>query len=132
MSARDLLFRLVLRFYPAEFRDPFGGDMEAAYRHARADAAMRGRRGAVEFWIGVAADALVRAPGEHIRMTWHDIRYAARALRRTPIYTLVALATLTLGIGANTAIFSVVHAVALQSLPNRDPSQLVRIWERND
>jgi putative ABC transport system permease protein len=125
------LFRFVLRLYPQEFRDRFGDDMEAAYRQARADAAMRGRRGAMEFWIGVAADALVRAPGEHMRMTLHDIRYAARALWHTPIFTLVAMATLALGIGANTAIFSVVHAVALQPMPNRDSSSLVVIWEKN-
>ena len=132
MRFRDRVLRLVLWIYPADFRDRFGSDIAAAYREARMDAAMRGRRGVAEFWVGVAIDALVRAPGEHMRMMWHDVRYAARALRRTPVYTLVAIATLALGIGANTAIFSVVHAVALQPLPNRESNRLVRIWEKND
>ena len=76
MRRQARLFRFVLRLYPSDFRDRFGDDMEAAYREARMDAAMRGRRGLAEFWLGVAADALVRAPGEHMRMTLHDLRYA--------------------------------------------------------
>src|SRR5687767_2250321 len=126
MRHRERLLRLVLRLYPLEFRERFGGDMQAAYREARLDTAMRGRRGRWQFWTGVAGDALLRAPGEHMRMLLHDLRHSVRSLRRAPMFTLVAVATLALGIGANTAIFSVVHAVALQALPARDPDRLVR------
>jgi putative ABC transport system permease protein len=58
-----------------------------------------------------------------------DARYALRALRRTPIFTVVAISTLALGLGMNTAVFSIVHAVMLRDLPYPDPGRLVSLWE---
>jgi putative ABC transport system permease protein len=60
-----------------------------------------------------------------------DLRYALRQMRKNPLFTFVVVTTLGLGIGASTAIFSVVHAVLLAPLPYRDVDRLMMIWGRN-
>ena len=62
-----------------------------------------------------------------VETTMQDLRYGVRALRRSPAYSLVAMATLAIGIGAGTAVFSVVGAVLIRPLPYQAPDQLVRI-----
>src|ERR1022692_1701809 len=69
------------------------------------------------------------APVERL---WSDLRYAVRTLRKSGGFAAVAVLTLALGIGANTAVFSVVNAVVFRPLPFQDPGRLAMLWERRE
>src|SRR5688572_17295750 len=61
----------------------------------------------------------------------HDLRFGARILRKSPGFTVVAMLTLALGIGANTALFSIVNSALLLPLPFKDAARIVMLWESN-
>jgi predicted permease len=67
--------------------------------------------------------------GGWLETLWQDLRYGARALLKRPIFTLAIIFTLALGIGANTAIFSVFNGIVLKPLPYKDPDRLVYAWK---
>ena len=71
-----------------------------------------------DVWMSRAVDQL-----------WQDIRFAVRGLRKNPVFTLVAIATLALGIGANSALFSIFNGLILRPLPVRDPSSLALLTD---
>ncbi len=67
-----------------------------------------------------------------MEMLAQDVRHSLRSLARSPGFTVVAVLTLTLGIGSTTALFSIVHGVVLKPLPYEEPDRLVMLWEHND
>ena len=128
----ERLYRVLLRFYPGEFRDDYEREMMLAFRERLSHDRGIGLGAVLRLWLQLLTDSLVRAPREHFDVLRQDLRYAFRSIRRTPAFALTAIATLALGIGANTAIFSVVYAVALNPLPYADSDRLIRIWERHE
>ena len=118
-------YRRLLRLYPKDFREEFGGEMARLYRD-------RGRKeSAWSLWRSLIVDLIRTAPSEHVSILSQDLRHAFRALRRTPVITATAVLTLALGVGASTAVFSVVHAVLLRPLPYPEADQLVELFEED-
>ena len=103
----------------AQDRIDAGMPADAARRAARADI------GGIE-----AAKERVRAGRweTHVENVWRDLRYALRGIRRNPGFATIVIATLALGMGANTVMFSVVNAVILRPLPYQEAHRLVLIW----
>ena len=120
------------RSHRADFRSEWAAEIAwAAGELARGQRTLR-HRDVVLRSLGAFTHALwLRKEQWSFDMLWQDLKYGVRVLLGRPSFTLVAVLTLALGIGANTAIFSIVHRVLLKPLPFRDAGRLVQIWETN-
>ena len=109
-----------------DLHEEFARRVEAHPLAARVRYGLDGAGVALRYaWVGRGRANL----GDAMDGMWMNVRYAVRRLLRSPLFTLVAILSLALGIGANTAIFSVVNAVVLRDLPYTDPSTLVDVYQ---
>src|SRR5579864_9357766 len=123
-SFADRAFRFLLRFFPSEFRGDYGREMETVFRDQRREAEER-KVGLLRLWGETIAGIFRTAPGEHIEMFRQDGGFALRMMSKNKGFTALVICILALGIGANTAIFSVINGVLLRPLPYADGSRLV-------
>jgi putative ABC transport system permease protein len=128
MSIGQRIFRKLLKLFPAEFRGDFGDEMTAVFAEEHREAMTGGRRSVLALWMRTLHGIAATAPREHGDLVWNDLRYGLRVLARSPAFTAAAVMTLAIGIGATTAIFTLVNAVLFRPLPYADADRLV--WVR--
>ena len=142
MLARRV-YAALLRLYPPAFRQRFGDDLADLFADKYRSAAGRGPTALVRFWVRIARDTAVTSVAERFAPSQvshergplmegllKDVRYAFRTMARRPALSATIVLTLALGIGANTAIFSLVNTVLLRPLPYPEPERLVMVWEQ--
>jgi hypothetical protein len=122
-------YRALLHFYPSSYRAEYCEEMSGIFNHQ-----LRAADGGVaKFGLCVAAffEVLSNAAAVHWQIARRDLRYSFRSLLRSPGFALTAILLITVGIGANAAIFTLADFVLVRPLPFPEAKRLAKIWEKH-
>jgi predicted permease len=122
-------YRLLLHLYPSSFRAEYGDEMSAIF------ALELGRRSGMAarcgLWFSTVSEIVFNAAMVHWEITRRDLFHSTRSLLGSPGFTLTAILLVTIGIGANVAVFTLANFVLVRPLPFPEPERLMRVWERH-
>ena len=123
------LYRALLHLYPSSYRAEYGDEMSGIFAQQ-----LRMANGALAkfgFWIAAFFEVSSNALAVHWQIARRDLGYSFRSLLRSPGFALTAILLITIGIGANAAIFTLADFVLVRPLPFPEPQRLVKVWEKH-
>jgi predicted permease len=122
-------YRLLLHLYPSSFRAEYGDEMSAIF--ALELDRRRGLEARFELWLSTLTEIVFNAAMVHWEIARRDLFHSARSLLRSPGFTLTAILLVTIGIGANVAVFTLANFVLVRPLPFPQPDRLTKVWEKH-
>ena len=122
-------YRMLLHLYPSSFRAEYGDEMSAIFSlelDRCGGMAARGR-----LWLSAVIEIMFNAAMVHWEIARRDLYHSARSLLGSPGFTLTAILMVTIGIGANVAVFTLANFVLVRPLPFPEPERLMKVWEKH-
>lgn len=120
-------YQALLLLYPASFRAEYRDELCETFAERARE--LSGLLAPLRIALAALADVVPNAIAAHWDVLRQDLRYAARSLRHAPGFALTAVLVVALGVGANTAVFSLADFIFVQPLPYADADRLVKLWE---
>ncbi len=124
---RHRLARWLVRLLPVDMREAHGRDIEQTLADAERDR-RDGARGAIAYWLRASFDLFRVASPQHLLALRQDVAYTLRTFARGPAFAAAAILTIALGIGAASAVFTIVNAVLIRPLPFANADELALLW----
>ena len=122
-------YRMLLHLYPSSFRAEYGDEMSAIF--ALELDRCSGMAGRCRLWLSAVVEIVFNAAMVHWEIARRDLYHSTRSLLGSPGFTLTAILMVTIGIGANVAVFTLANFVLVRPLPFPEPERLMKVWEKH-